>query len=116
VPAKDAASSSSTAVLDNKRTKILVPHDGSAASDKALDTAIQFFARGLKRRSHIIFLNVVDDMFVPPSYTLSLIGNGDITKEGNVKAFGKLKGNHNRSVCNREAGMLIGFSQKMGHT
>ena len=47
MPAKDVASRRSTAVLDNKRTKILVPHDGSAASDKALDTAIQFFARAL---------------------------------------------------------------------
>ncbi|AFU58976.1 putative universal stress family protein [Candidatus Nitrososphaera gargensis Ga9.2] len=49
---------------------ILVPHDGTEMSDRALDKAIEF-ARVLK--SEIIIVHIVDSRFVPPSATLGLI-------------------------------------------
>ena len=52
--------------------KILVPHDGTEASDKALDKAVEL-ARSLG--SEVIILNVIDDRFVPPSTTLAFLSN-----------------------------------------
>lgn len=49
---------------------ILVPHDGTEMSDKALDKAIEF-ANAFK--SEIIIVHIVDSRFVPPSTTLGLI-------------------------------------------
>jgi nucleotide-binding universal stress UspA family protein len=49
---------------------ILVPHDGTEMSDRALDKAIEF-ARVF--RSEIIIVHIVDSRFVPPSTTLGLI-------------------------------------------
>ncbi len=49
---------------------ILVPHDGTEISDRALDKAIEF-ARAF--RSEIIIVHIVDSRFVPPSVTLGLI-------------------------------------------
>lgn len=49
---------------------ILVPHDGTEMSDKALEKAIEF-ARAFK--SEIIIVHIVDSRFVPPSMTLGLI-------------------------------------------
>jgi len=49
---------------------ILVPHDGTEMSDKALTKALEF-ARAL--RLEIILVHIVDSRFVPPSTTLGLI-------------------------------------------
>lgn len=49
---------------------ILVPHDGTEMSDRALDKAIEF-ARAF--RTEIIIVQIVDSRFVPPSTTLGLI-------------------------------------------
>jgi nucleotide-binding universal stress UspA family protein len=49
---------------------ILVPHDGTEMSDRALDRAIEF-ARAFG--SEIIIVHIVDSRFVPPSTTLGLI-------------------------------------------
>jgi nucleotide-binding universal stress UspA family protein len=49
---------------------ILVPHDGTEMSDKALSKAIEF-ARAFG--SEIIIVHIVDSRFVPPSTTLGLI-------------------------------------------
>lgn len=46
--------------------KILVPHDGSTASDRALECAIPIAeATG----GRIILLNVVEEVFIPPAIT-----------------------------------------------
>ena len=42
--------------------KILVPHDGSEMSDRALDKAIEF-AKVL--RAEIIILHILDDKLIP---------------------------------------------------
>ncbi len=52
--------------------KILVPHDGTEASDKALAKAIEL---AKPFNSEIIILNVVDDRFVPPSVTLAFLSD-----------------------------------------
>jgi nucleotide-binding universal stress UspA family protein len=51
---------------------ILVPHDGTEMSDKALSRAIGF-AKAFG--SEIIIVHIVDSRFVPPSTTLSLISD-----------------------------------------
>ena len=40
--------------------KILVPHDGSKTSDKAVDAAIEFAK--MSKDSHIILLHVIPEM------------------------------------------------------
>ena len=51
-------------------SRVLVPHDGSEMSDKALSKAIEF-ATALK--SEMIILHIVDNRFIPPSATLGFI-------------------------------------------
>jgi nucleotide-binding universal stress UspA family protein len=51
-------------------SRVLVPHDGSEMSDKALNKAIEF-ATALK--SEMIILHIVDNRFIPPSATLGFI-------------------------------------------
>jgi nucleotide-binding universal stress UspA family protein len=43
--------------------RILVPHDGSKSSDKAIDTAIEFAK--MSKNSHIILLHVIPEMQIP---------------------------------------------------
>lgn len=58
-------------MLANVMTRpILVPHDGTEMSDRALDKAIEF-ARAFG--SEIVIVHIVDSRFVPPSATLGLI-------------------------------------------
>jgi nucleotide-binding universal stress UspA family protein len=53
-------------------SRILVPHDGTEMSDRALEKATEF-ARALK--ADIIIAHIVDSRFVPPSATLSYISD-----------------------------------------
>lgn len=53
-------------------SRILVPHDGTEMSDRALAKAAEF-ARALK--AEMIIVHIVDSRFVPPSATLGLIGD-----------------------------------------
>ena len=53
-------------------SRILVPHDGSEMSDKALDKAIEF-SKAFK--SEIIILHIVDDRLLPSSAFLAFIGD-----------------------------------------
>ncbi len=69
-------------------SKILVPHDGSEASDKALDKAIEF-AKALG--SEIILLNVVDDRFVPPSTTLAFLSEKSSLEDAKTQIVRLLK-------------------------
>jgi nucleotide-binding universal stress UspA family protein len=48
-------------------TRILVPYDGSAFSDKAVRQTIQY-AKSLSKDSEIILLYVVPEIQLPPSY------------------------------------------------
>jgi len=53
-------------------SRILVPHDGSEMSDKALNKAIEF-SKAFK--SEIIILHIVDDRLLPSSAFLAFIGD-----------------------------------------
>lgn len=64
---------SSTASQTAKDTStILVPHDGSEMSEKALNKAVEF-ARALEAK--IILLHIVDDRIVPPSDTIGFVSD-----------------------------------------
>lgn len=67
---------------------ILVPHDGSEMSDKALDEAVKFAKLfGAK----ITLLHVVDERFAPPSVLLSFIKERASLKEAKAELLGVLK-------------------------
>lgn len=67
---------------------ILVPHDGTEMSDRALDRAIEF-ARALK--SEIIIMHIVDSRFVPPSTTLGLISEKTMLENAKMQLVRILK-------------------------
>lgn len=69
-------------------SSILMPHDGSEMSDKALDEATKF-AKTFS--SKIILLHVVDERFTPPSILLSFINKRASLKEAKTKLLGILK-------------------------
>lgn len=69
-------------------SSILMPHDGSEMSDKALDEAAKF-AKIFS--SKIILLHVVDERFTPPSILLSFIKKRASLKEAKTKLLGILK-------------------------
>lgn len=58
--------------------KILVPHDGSEMSDRALNKAIEF-AKLLK--AEIIILHILDDKLIPSKAIMSFLGE----KSGTVR-------------------------------
>jgi nucleotide-binding universal stress UspA family protein len=67
---------------------ILVPHDGTEMSDKALDKAIEF-ARAFG--SEIIIVHIVDSRFVPPSTTLGLISEKTTLENAKTRLIRILK-------------------------
>jgi nucleotide-binding universal stress UspA family protein len=67
---------------------ILVPHDGTEMSDRALDKAIEF-ARAIK--SEIIIVHIVDSRFVPPSATLGFISEKSTLENAKVQLIRILK-------------------------
>lgn len=67
---------------------ILVPHDGTEMSDRALDKAIEF-SRALK--SEIIIVHIVDSRFVPPSTTLGLISEKTTLENAKTQLIRTLK-------------------------
>lgn len=67
---------------------ILIPHDGTEMSDRALARGIEF-ARAFK--SEIIIVHIIDSRFVPPSTTLSLIGEKTGLEEAKLKLVRILK-------------------------
>lgn len=56
--------------------KILVPHDGSELSDRALNKAIEF-AKPLK--SDIIILHILDDKLIPSEAIMNMLGKKSST-------------------------------------
>ncbi|MEO9295549.1 MAG: universal stress protein [Nitrososphaera sp.] len=85
---RTAPSSKTTTETTTTFPKILVPHDGTEASDKALDKAIEF-AKALN--SEIILLNVVDDRFVPPSATLAFLSEKSPLEDAKIQIVILLK-------------------------
>jgi nucleotide-binding universal stress UspA family protein len=61
-----------------KYSTILVPHDGSEMSEKAVDEAIEF---AKMFGSEIMILYVVDERYAPPSSLLSFISDRTSLKE-----------------------------------
>jgi nucleotide-binding universal stress UspA family protein len=54
------------------QSRILLPHDGTEMSDRALDKAIEF---GKALGSEVLVVHIVDSRFVPPSATLGFISD-----------------------------------------
>jgi len=69
-------------------SKILVPHDGSELSDKALDKAIDF---SKAFQSEIIILHIVDDRLIPSSAILGFIGEKKSLEDAKIQALNILK-------------------------
>ena len=69
-------------------SKILVPHDGTEISDRALTKATEF-AKSFK--SEIIILHIVDDRFVPPSTTLGFISDQSKLEDAKIQLIKILK-------------------------
>jgi nucleotide-binding universal stress UspA family protein len=66
----DALSSSATSHISKGTSLILVPHDGTEISEKALNKTVEF-AQAL--RAKIILLHIVDDRIVPASDTIGFV-------------------------------------------
>jgi nucleotide-binding universal stress UspA family protein len=75
-------------VSKTPKSKILVPHDGSEMSDKALDKAIDF---SKAFQSEIIILHVVDDRLIPSSAILGFIGEKSRLVDAKMQALNILK-------------------------
>jgi nucleotide-binding universal stress UspA family protein len=69
-------------------SRILVPHDGSEMSDKALDKAIDF---SKAFQSEIIILHIVDDRLIPSSAILGFIGEKSRLEDSKMQALNILK-------------------------
>jgi len=69
-------------------SRILVPHDGSEMSDKALDKAIDF-SQAFK--SEIIILHILDDRLIPSSAILGFIGEKSKLEDAKIQALNILK-------------------------
>ena len=68
----DALSSSAASHSSKGTSVILVPHDGSEMSEKALNKAVEF-AHALAAK--IILLHIVDDRIIPPSDTIGFVSD-----------------------------------------
>jgi nucleotide-binding universal stress UspA family protein len=66
------SSSAATSHTSQATSLILVPHDGTEISEKALKKAVEF-AQAL--RAKIILLHIVDDRIVPPSDTIGFVSD-----------------------------------------
>ena len=63
-------------------SRILVPHDGSEMSDKALSKAIEF-ATALK--SEMIILHVIDDTLIPQGAIIGFISEKSTLEDAKTK-------------------------------
>ena len=67
---------------------ILIPHDGTEMSDKALLRAIEM-SKALE--SELIIVHIIDSRFVPPSTILGLIGESTALEAAKTKLIRMLK-------------------------
>ena len=70
-------------------SRILVPHDGTEMSDRALQRASEL-AQALK--SEILLVHIVDSRFVPPSATLGYISEKSSLEDAKSQIVRILKG------------------------
>jgi nucleotide-binding universal stress UspA family protein len=73
---------------NNSMKKIMVPHDGSEISDRALNRAIEF-AKAL--RSEIIILHIIDDRLIPSESILSFITEKSTIKDAKLQILNLLR-------------------------
>jgi nucleotide-binding universal stress UspA family protein len=97
-------------------SRILVPHDGSEMSDKALDKAIEF-SKAFK--SEIIILHIVDDRLLPSSAFLAFIGDKSKLEDAKIQALNILKVGAKAMLNNRMEkvkanGISVRFIMGMG--
>jgi nucleotide-binding universal stress UspA family protein len=78
----------STAQRTTLLSKIIVPHDGSRSSDRALDKAIEL-AKALG--SEIILVNIVDDRFIPPSTILAFLSDKTSLEDAKIQIIKYVK-------------------------
>ncbi len=69
-------------------SRILLPHDGTEMSDKALEKAIEL-AKAMK--SEMLIVHIVDSRFVPPSATLGFISDKTMLEGAKVQLIKILK-------------------------
>lgn len=84
--------------------KILVPYDGSVASDKAFEHAIRLAAE-LSRAPEIVLLNVVETIILPPrtGEIKSSVSNATVNAEGLRKELYLSMKAHAKSMLTRKA-------------
>lgn len=93
-------------------SSILMPHDGSEMSDKALDEATKF---AKLFNSKIILLHVVDESFTPPSILLSFIKERASLKEAKAKLLAVLKlGAKNMLADKKEKIQMVDVNIEIG--
>ncbi|NOJ27542.1 MAG: hypothetical protein DA330_05980 [Nitrososphaera sp.] len=69
-------------------SRILLPHDGTGMSDKALEKATEL-AKAMK--SEMLIVHIVDSRFVPPSATLGFISDKTTLEGAKVQLIKILK-------------------------
>jgi nucleotide-binding universal stress UspA family protein len=97
-------------------SRILVPHDGTEMSDKALDKATEF-AKALK--AEIVIVHVVDSRFVPPSATLGFISEKSTLEDAKIQLIRILKSGaelmlKDRMAKAKESGASVRFLLGVG--
>jgi nucleotide-binding universal stress UspA family protein len=81
-------------------SRILLPHDGTEMSDRALDKAVEL-ARALK--SEMVIVHIVDSRFVPPSATLGFISDKTSLEAAKVQLVKILKSGAEQMLNSRMA-------------
>jgi nucleotide-binding universal stress UspA family protein len=81
-------------------SRILVPHDGTEMSDKALDKAAEY-AKALN--SEMIIVHIVDSRFVPPSATLGFISDRTSLEDAKIQLIRILKAGAEQMLKDRMA-------------
>jgi nucleotide-binding universal stress UspA family protein len=81
-------------------SRIVVPHDGTEMSDKALNKATEF-AKALG--SEIVIVHIVDSRFVPPSTTLGFISDRTSLEDAKIQLIKILKSGAEQMLKDRMA-------------
>lgn len=75
-------------MMSHTMSRILVPHDGTEMSDRALDKAAEL-AKALG--SEVVIVHIVDSRFVPPSATLGFISDKSTLEDAKTQLIRILK-------------------------
>ncbi|WP_337863202.1 universal stress protein, partial [Nitrososphaera sp.] len=82
------SSSPSSSSPSSSRGRIVVPHDGTEMSDRALEKATEL-AKALG--SELVIIHIVDSRFVPPSATLGFISDTSSLEDAKTQLVRILK-------------------------